>query len=676
MPSQRTVFGYLILAILLLTGCPNTASVSEDDARLRNLTILGGSLQPGFSPDQTDYILEAGKKTENFTLTPQTQHFKATVEIDGKPVQDSFPSQKIPFDGTERTIRIQVTSADGLQLKTYTLTAVAQGQAPKNPVNPDDGNGDGDGNGNNDNNDGDTDTGNDTPTTGDSDDRSDATLETLSLSSGALVPVFQSNQFEYSADISALEDRVQVSAGPANPKARIRINNTDVTTGERSEPITLPEGTSVIRIDVIAEDGTQKTYTITVNHLSIGAFVQTAYLKAIRASTDAGFGGGVAVSGKTIAIGAPEESSGGVRQSGAVYLFEHVAGNWKLIQRIEHPEPAPGDLFGQSLAIKGDTLAVGTSGESTRQNSSGAVFVYHRQNGKWQTDNQDIDKIKATPVEFGHRFGYNVVLSDPTHLAVASLRSVAFPQSGAVYVFSYDGRQWQQETRIAGDNFGASDRYGHSIDLEGNRLAIGSFAPDQECTSQINTDEGSVHIYERKNGNWALAEVLHAFQPDSGDRFGFSVDLDGNRLLVGAPCEDGQNNNQTQQGAAYEFIENGGEWRERFKFVAPDGSPHSLFGDKVALAGNTAIISASFQGQTTSSAAGKAYLFTGQAPGQWQFNNTLQPDNLDDGDRFGINLAYGDGILVISSPKEDSRNPRRPLDNSVNNSGAAYVFEP
>lgn len=661
MPSQRTVFGYVLLALLLLTGCPNTSSVSDDDARLRNLIVLGGGLQPPFSPAQTDYVVEMGKDEESFTLTPQSQHFGATIRVNGEIVKDSFPSEKIPFNGSQITTTLTVTSADGLEETRYVLTIVAQGQVPTAPVTPPT----------------DGDPADDTPTVGDSNDSTDATLETLVLDSGTLIPVFQSEQLEYSVDISALKSSVKVTPGQANPNAHIQVNGVNLTADQPSSVIALTGNTTVITVVVTAADGsTQKTYTINAQHLAGGAFAQTAYLKATRPSAGAGFGGGVAVSGDTLAIGAPEESFRGLSQAGAVYLFKRTGGKWQFSLRLQAPDPVSKQLFGQSLALKGDTLAIGSSGDSSELTLSGSVFVYHRENGRWQIQNRNIDQIKATPVALGHRFGYNVVLSDERHLAVASLRSIAFPGSGGVYVFAYDGNQWKQDAHIWADHFGASDRYGHSIDLEGNRLAIGSFAPDAECTSPTNTDAGSVHIYERDNGNWKLAEVLHAFQPDRGDRFGFSVDLDGDRILVGAPCEDGQNNSQTQQGAAYEFTQNRGQWTERFKFVAPDASAHSLFGDTVALAGSTAMIGASFQGHPPTSAAGKIYLFNSQGSGQWTFNNTLQPGNPGDGDRFGLNLSYADGVLLMGAPGEDSRSTAVPLDNSVNNAGAAYVFEP
>src|SRR5882724_1366577 len=74
------------------------------------------------------------------------------------------------------------------------------------------------------------------------------------------------------------------------------------------------------------------------------------------------------------------------------------------------------------------------------------------------------------------------------------------------------------------------------------------------------------------------------------DSFGWSIALDNNTALVGAP--NATVNGHSSQGAAYVFSYSNDNWSEMAKLTASDGASFDNFGYSVALSGNTAVISA------------------------------------------------------------------------------------
>jgi hypothetical protein len=164
--------------------------------------------------------------------------------------------------------------------------------------------------------------------------------------------------------------------------------------------VLLAEGDNDIVVEVTAEDGTMRGYTLTVTRQSADAFAQDAYVKA--SNTEAGdvFGYSVALDGDTLAVGASREDSAATGidgdesdntagTSGAVYVFtRNAAGVWEQRAYIKASNTEEVDRFGYPVALSGDTLAVGAHEEDSaatgingNQNSNseeeaGAVYVF------------------------------------------------------------------------------------------------------------------------------------------------------------------------------------------------------------------------------------------------------------------------------------------------------------
>jgi hypothetical protein len=351
------------------------------------------------------------------------------------------------------------------------------------------------------------------------------------------------------------------------------VNGTTVASGQASGAITLSPGANAITVIVTAQDGvTQKTYAVSAHYLT-----QQAYIKSSNTGTSDYFGF-VALSGDTLAVGVYNEDSnatgiGGdeadnsASDSGAVYVFTRTGATWSQQAYIKSSNTGTTDYFGRSVALSGDTLAVGAYGEASNttgidgnqaDNSapgSGAVYVFTRTGTTWSQQAY----IKASNAEAYDYFGYSVALSGDT-LAVGAYAEAG--GSGAAYVFTRTGATWSQQAYIKASNTGAIDFFGTSVALSGDTLVVGAegeasnatgIGGDQADNSALNS--GAVYMFTRTGATWNQQAYIKASNTGANDFFGVSVALSGDTLAVGAICESssatGIDGDQADNSALY-----------------------------------------------------------------------------------------------------------------------------
>lgn len=96
----------------------------------------------------------------------------------------------------------------------------------------------------------------------------DATLKTLTLSSGTLAPAFSPTGVTYTATVGEAVTSITATPSANSTAASIAVNGTGVVSGSASAPIHLVTGPNVITIVVTAQDlTTKKTYSVTVTQL-------------------------------------------------------------------------------------------------------------------------------------------------------------------------------------------------------------------------------------------------------------------------------------------------------------------------------------------------------------------------------------------------------------------------
>jgi hypothetical protein len=380
-------------------------------------------------------------------------------------------------------------------------------------------------------------------------------------------------------------------------------------------------------------DGATHSGAVYVFHRTGMAWQQEAYLKASNPDAHDNFGRSVALSGDTLAVGASYEDSaaqgvGGdeadnsAQDSGAVYVFRRTGTTWQQEVYLKASNTGAGDHFGGSVALVGNTLAVGAYFEDSADNSapdSGAVYVFHRTGTVWQQEAY----LKASNTDVNDLFGHSVALSGDTLAVGAHFEDSAAsgvggneadnsaPDSGAVYVFHRAGTAWHQEAYLKASNTDAGDYFGHSVALSSDTLAAGAHFEDSAASGvggneadNSAPDSGAVYVFHRTGTAWHQEAYLKASNTGAGDVFGYSVALSGDTLAVGAHHEDGAvpgvggnqaDNSAQDSGAAYVYRRTDTAWQQEAYLKASNAGAGDVFGVSVALIGDTVAVGAYFE---------------------------------------------------------------------------------
>ena len=371
-----------------------------------------------------------------------------------------------------------------------------------------------------------------------------------------------------------------------------------------------------------------------------GSWQQEAYLKASNAGPGDQFGFAVALSddGATLAVSANLEDSAAtgingdqhdnsMENSGAVYIFRRGAEGWRqeaYVKASNTGEPEDGDNFGYvlSLSADGNTLAVGATGEDSASvglngypsdnsaRGAGAVYVFVREDGNWSQQAY----LKASNTDATDLFGISLAISDDGNtLVVSSLdedgssSGIDGPDdnasrgSGAVYVFTREGAQWQQQSYLKASNAAGNDAFSMvALSGDGNTIGVAAFDEDSSDTGvdadqadDSFEDSGAVYIFSRNDSSWAQTAYIKSSNTSPFDQFGTRLFLnrDGSVLAVGAPLEDGsasgvngpQDDLADEAGAVYLFRRAGNEWQQAAYLKAPASEIYDEYGANVAL---------------------------------------------------------------------------------------------
>ncbi len=190
----------------------------------------------------------------------------------------------------------------------------------------------------------------------------------------------------------------------------------------------------------------------------------------------------------------------------------------------------------------------------------------------------------------------------------------------------------------------------------------------------MGTNSGSAYVFTRSTGVWTQQQKLIAIDGASGDEFGWSVAIDGDTTVIGAPGDDDIGSNT---GSVYVFVRTtgvsikpvlavpgelallrtAGVWIQQHKLIVNEGAQDDQFGWSVAVDGNTAVIGARSDNDYYGSAS--AYVFT-RTTNAWTQQQKLTAGAGGSCDSFPYNPYYfrfsvavdGD-TAIIGTPRDD-----------------------
>ncbi|GEM_PF-1178374 len=443
---------------------------------------------------------------------------------------------------------------------------------------------------------------------------------------------------------------------------------------------------------------------------------EAAKLTASDGAPGDNFGMAVAVHGDTVVVGAQYAKIGSNVKQGAAYIFVKPTGGWSgslnQAAKIDSVDGLANYQFASSVAIKGSTLAVGSSAVNS-------VYIFTGSGGTWTR------QVRLNGADVGGGAGAVVAVSDDEQWVAAGAPTAGSSEMkfGDVYVYNKPGAGWSAHATTLPDatlQTAAADRVmqaqlGISLATRGNVIVAGApksamSAPGVVCvyvkpgtgwsgtltptatlkgSDTTNSDlfgesvaisgsgdmiaigtwlnQEKVYIYKKPAGGWAddasedctLSGSDHATYPFAD--FGYRIAMSGDTLVSGAYSWGGQ------QGAAYVFTKPAGGWvtgTENALLTASDGGYGDSFGFSVATDETTAVVGAYYN----NGRKGSVFVYSRPSSGWADAVETAKLTASDGvlGDGFGYAVGISGGTIVASAYSATV--------GSVQYGGKAYVF--
>ncbi len=370
------------------------------------------------------------------------------------------------------------------------------------------------------------------------------------------------------------------------------------------------------------------------------------------------------------------------------------------VTKLTSPTPLSGFVsFGSATAIGDGTWVIGDPGDSEFEDESGAVFVFQT-----TTTAQSAPLFaKIAPHDATPFLGFGRGLS-------ASADRIAVTSDLRTYIFRIRNGQWIHEISVPNQSFSVSigahevaiggsllggsvvtyrldpgldatdtaddtwvenswltgssadESFGFSVVLDDNRLVVG--APRGKVNG---TRTGVAYVFEHDSvaDGWVQTARLEPTGATSGAEFGHCVATRADMVVVGAP-RNHPSGGGTGRGAAYAYAKNAlsGSWTNVGRLAAK-GHEDDLFGFSVAIGEKTVFVGA-YLAETAGDQTGTAYQFKLRRNGHnmpaWHLVNKFAATDTEKGDGFGWSMVHRDGTLLVGAI-------------GANPDGAAYVFE-
>ena len=256
-------------------------------------------------------------------------------------------------------------------------------------------------------------------------------------------------------------------------------------------------------------------------------WTEQARLKNSDVTGDDRFGFSVAISGDTVVVGAEPADS--------AYVFTRSGTTWTEQAKLTASDEASSldPRFGVSVGVSGDTAVVGAFGDDEVSNNSGAVYVFEKPVSGWTTANETV-KLKPFDASAGDILGISVAISGDTIVAGATGDDDKGSSSGSAYVFTRSGTTWTLQAKLKASDGAAGDLLGDKVAISGDTAVVGARFDDNDA----GTDSGSAYVFTRSGTTWTEQAKLTASDAAAGDDFGFSVAISGGTAVVGAQFHD------------------------------------------------------------------------------------------------------------------------------------------
>jgi uncharacterized protein YuzE len=365
---------------------------------------------------------------------------------------------------------------------------------------------------------------------------------------------------------------------------------------------------------------------------------------------------------------------------GAVYLYTRTGNSLSLEYNLTSPDVnytlVSLEQFGTVVDLDTGVLAVSSPNGTTYGNKSGAVYLF-RYDGT--ADPVFIKKITSNDMNIttkeyfpatGDNFGVSIDQNGSYMAIGASGRNSG---AGMVYIFKdFILIDVIENPDIANANLGAGDNFGFSVSIQNEYLVVG--APNKSYNNGDN--QGIVYVYERDaNDIYNRVQEIRPTDNQDDDSFGYSVALNGKYIAIGAPNKSRQHFDVQKSGAVYVYekshVSPVTSFVEREKVYAIDYDYYDYYGYSLDFKGDFIIIGAYRKLSDHYYRAGATFIVKNNGNGHFTEAIDLRLNDREESDEFGTSVALDVVPQVANSPiiYGLSTLPGR------GNRGAAYLFE-
>jgi choice-of-anchor B domain-containing protein len=328
-----------------------------------------------------------------------------------------------------------------------------------------------------------------------------------------------------------------------------------------------------------------------------------------------GFGAAVAIAGNLAFVGEPEGTL--VTGTVTVYHRDSVSGIWSKEGVLTPSGGSAGNGFGERIDADAERVIVGAPDAF---GGVGAAYVFSRlAPGVWQEEGVLQSSAPATGRWYA-RYGLSI---SGDYAAVGEALSGGSNQ-GALHVYKFDSGSWAIDTTITG-----TDRFGFGVAVSGSRVAGSAY---RWPTSGSSARVGRVLLYERSGDTWTQSDQVTMSDSIQFDYFGFGLELDGDRLVVG---NNSVNGIRSKGYRMYDYSIGSSSW---------------VLQDSVNSLGYFALDLDSAAVISGSSTANLVTIHTRSASGTMILEDTLAGIGVGVGDEFGYDVGVSGNYAVVGAP--------------------------
>ncbi len=326
------------------------------------------------------------------------------------------------------------------------------------------------------------------------------------------------------------------------------------------------------------------------------------------------FGYSVSISDEYILIGAFRDNQNGP-QAGAAYVFKRdsASGNWIQLTKLLPADGSAYDEFGTSVCLRGDHAIIGAPFDHENSMEVGSAYIFKWNDTTWV---EEAKILASNSVGTSPQFGVCVAIEGDYALVGAWADEGLGSYPGAAYVFHFDGVTWNQQAKLHAGKISLNNFFGRSVSVNGDYAVIGSSRADT-------TSGGAAFIFHRVDTTWVEEAVVAGHPGFTHARFGESVSIDGDYIVVGASDDD---TNGNTAGCIYIFKRDGINWTQWAMLIASDGSEGDWMGWSVFVESDQIFAGAPIQ-DAGGQYCGAVYVYDGFMTGISDENKSKLPLN-------------------------------------------------